>query len=137
MNAPCKNNSMAVFRPPVIVFTNGTAVFHEGDQKVIKNYECLDSYHQDINNIAVALTCETFQVDTPKGISLKVPRPLRNKSTGKTYIYKEVIGKMKNVLRLEPFINTSLLKDPVSEKKALFSYSYWGLMLVLIPKRVP
>ena len=91
MNVPCKNNSIAVFRPPVIVFTNGTAVFHEGDQEVIKNYECLDSYHQDIKNIAVALTCESFQEDTPKGISLKVPLPLRSKSTENTY--KNLAGK--------------------------------------------
>ena len=117
---------MAVFRPPVIVFTNGTAVFHEGDQKVIKNYECLDSYHQDINNIAVALTCETFQEDTPKGISLKVPRPLRNISTGKTY--KKLAGKCTGAI-----YQNLIIKRPRFGKKARF---FWGLIMVLIPKRV-
>ena len=44
---PCQNGSIAVFRHPVYVFTNGTAYFHEGEQLVSKNYQCLDNFSTD------------------------------------------------------------------------------------------
>ena len=77
-NNYCGNNHIAIFRPPVYVYTNGSAHFYKHNQSILENYICVDRIDNendfggdDFTNV-VALTCEKVIENTRVIVNDKV-----------------------------------------------------------------